>query len=507
MSWISRIPCKGLACKILLGCSIAILIPWLFFFFLLKHHDRKWMEDELLSQARAIYNLLTTTRQWISLHGGIYLWNGEDYTLVTPSHFIKDLSTFSEKKLFYKIKIAVENPKNPAHRPDAFEREAIALLKQGKQEVWKIDPEKHLYRYAAPLTFEEECLSCHRWPLQKAIVGCLSLSLPIQNLQEKIAKRRKLINIYFIVIFIFMFFSLSLLIRRMVLDPLKRFKLTTQKIKDGHYLPVEIRSGDEWRDLAETFNGMVHQIRHHQEELERKIQEATEKLRKAYEELRKTDQFKSEFFSNITHDLKTPLSAIKGTIDYLLRKDPENQHLKIAQKNVQKLLQMINTILDITRLEHGQLELNRELCDLRELVEEACLSHEPLAWEKEIEIRQHIPSEPIWVEIDPERMYGVISNLLDNAIKFSPRNSRVEVRLFREDHRAFLEVEDYGPGIKPEERSKIFQKFYHTHSGGLGLGLAISYGIIKAHKGEIWVRSPEGHQGTIFVVALPLKNG
>ncbi len=497
-------PCKGLACKIIGGSALAILIPFVFFFIFLGYYDQQWLEYELRSQARAIYHLITVTRQWISWHGGIYVKNDSEFQLLTPSHFVRSLSLFSKDKLPYTIKIAVENPKNSMHEPDSFEKIAIESFKSGNKEYWQI--EGSLYRYAAPLNFRTECLNCHKWSPEKNIAGCISISLDITRIREHLSQRKRLITAFFILTFLLMMISLSFLIRKWILNPLNKFKSTTQKIKEGVYTQVQIHTEDEWQDLAETFNAMISQIKNHQEELEARIAEATEKLRTAYEELKKTDQFKSEFFSNVSHDLKTPLSAIKGTIDFLLRKNPGDQHLLIAQKNVHKLLQMINTILDITRLEHGQLELNKDLVDLRELVEEACLAHQPLAWEKNVTISWKPPEEPLWVEIDSERMYGVVSNILDNALRFSPSNTEVIVRAFKDDGRAVLEIEDYGPGIKSEEKQLIFEKFYHRNSGGLGLGLAISYGIIKAHEGDIWVSDPEDHRGSIFVIVLPLRD-
>jgi len=417
---------------------------------------------------------------------------------------VRDLSLFSRGSLPYTIKIAVEHPKNPLHAPDPFEKEAIRQFKTGKKEYWKL--KGTLYRYAAPLTFRSECLNCHRWSAEKTVAGCISIALDTTRMKEHLSRRRELINAFFVLTFLLMMVSLSVLIRRWILHPMDKFKTATQRIREGKYTRVDLNSRDEWQELAETFNSMVNRIKNHQEELEAKIAEATEKLRTAYEELKKTDQFKSEFFSHISHDLKTPLSAIKGTIDFLLRKNPGDQHLLIAQKNAHKLLQMINTILDITRLEHGQLELTKDLVDLRELVEEVCEAHQPLAWEKEVRISWHPPGEPLWVEADAERMYGVLSNILDNAIRFSPRGSEVIVRASKNGNRVLLEIEDYGPGIQSEEKRRIFEKFYHRNSGGLGLGLAISYGIVKAHKGEIWVKDPEGHRGSVFVIALPLKD-
>ncbi len=497
-------PCKGLACKIICGITVAILVPFIFFFIFLRYYDQRWLEYELLSQARAVYSFITATRKWIAWHGGIFVKKEDNFYLITPSHFVSEFFQFSGSRLPYTIHIAVENPKNPAHRPGNFEKAAIKALKSGAKEYWHL--EGSIYRYAAPLKFGAECLNCHRWSAKKATAGCISIAFDITSIKSHLSRKRYLINIFFLLTFFLTMASLSILIRRWVLNPLEEFKGATRRIREGEYATVEIKTQDEWKELAETFNSMVQQIKNHQEEMEAKITEATEKLRKAYEELKKTEQFKSEFFSHISHDLKTPLSAIKGTIDFLLRKDPQNQHLLIAQKNVHKLLQMINSILDITRLEHGELELSRDLIDLREVVEEVCEAHQPLAWEKKITLSLSLPEKPLWVEIDAERIYRVFANLLDNALRFSPPQGQVIVRVFRDEGRAVVEVEDYGPGIKGEDKKFIFQKFYHKSSGGLGLGLAISYSMIKAHEGDIWVRDPNGHSGTVFVVRLPLKD-
>ena len=242
-----ELPCKGLACKILAGSGLVILIPFIIFIILLRHYDHKWMEYELRSQARSICRLIIVTRQWISWHGGIYIKDEKnDFKLLTPSHFVRDLTSFSRisQALPYQIKIAVKNPKSPEHQPDEFEKMAIELLKnRNKNEVWKI--EKDIYRYAAPLTFRGECLSCHKIPGKEPVAGCISISLKADKIKEYLAERRKLINIFFILTFIAMIMSLSFLINKLVLNPLNIFKKATEKIKEGKQEEVKIETNGE----------------------------------------------------------------------------------------------------------------------------------------------------------------------------------------------------------------------------------------------------------------------
>ncbi|QJA05678.1 DUF3365 domain-containing protein [Thermosulfurimonas marina] len=500
------LPCRGLACRIILGSLLALLIPFLGFMVFVHYDDQRWMERELRSQARAIYHFVTTTRQWIAWHGGIYIQDEEGrYRLVTPSHFVKDLLTFSKDKLPYHIKVAVKSPKNPAHAPDAFEKEALQALAQGKREYARL--EEGLYRYAAPLTFKPECRSCHRELEVPSMAGCISLSLKTTSIEGYLKKRKRLLTLFFGLMFGAVALSLSFLLRKTVLVPLSKFKEATQRIWEGHFARVHLGSRDEWQALAQAFNAMSERLENHQKELEEQVAQATRELKEAYEKLKETDRFKSEFFSHISHDLKTPLSAIKGTLDFLLRQDPENAHLRIAEKNVHKLLRMIEGILDLTRLEHGQIEFQKTLVDLGSLVEEVSLAHQPLAWEKSLDFQWALPEHPLWVEADPDFLYRALANLLDNALKFSPEGSQVRVRVLSENGWAQVEIEDSGPGVEEAEKNQIFHKFYHKNSGGLGLGLAISYNVIQAHGGEIEVRKARVLPGSLFVVRLKLAHG
>jgi signal transduction histidine kinase len=292
------------------------------------------------------------------------------------------------------------------------------------------------------------------------------------------------------------------------LNPLNTFIQASQEIERGDLdIRVELQTGNEWEKLAQSFNQMVERLATHQRELERKIKEATAELTRAYEELKKTEQFKSEFFSNITHDLKTPVTAIKGAVELLLRKDEDGKnkpYLAIIQKNVNKLSQMIRDLLDCAKLESGQLELKKEANNLVKTIEEAIFMANPLAWKKKIKILFDPPKQNIILSFDKERIQQVILNLLGNAIKFSPPGKEIWVKVKLQDDQVIISIEDFGPGIPEKEWKLVFQKFYRSkEKEGIGLGLAICKGLVEVHGGKIWISWAE-NEGSLFKVSLPL---
>jgi len=240
------------------------------------------------------------------------------------------------------------------------------------------------------------------------------------------------------------------------------------------------------------------------------LKRAVSDLSLAYDDLRRMEKFKSDFFSNITHDLKTPITAIKGASDILakkLRDEEYGPYVEILKRNVTRLSSMVRDLLDCARLESGELELNKEQLDLAEVVEDAVLMVQPLAWENQIEIEYDPPDEPYYVIADRARIEQAISNLLANAIKFSDKGAKVIVRLAHKDGQVVMSVEDFGPGIPQSEQKMVFKKFYRRSrekgSDGLGLGLAIARGVVEAHEGKIWISQPD-HQGVIMNISLPV---
>jgi signal transduction histidine kinase len=228
-------------------------------------------------------------------------------------------------------------------------------------------------------------------------------------------------------------------------------------------------------------------------------------------------EVKSQFVSVVSHELRTPLTSINGALGLLRTgaydSDPAKARniLEIAHKNSVRLSALINDLLDLQKIESGQMTYNMDQIDLSSLVEECMESIESFAQTYGIGLSLAPAPGTLVIEGDRDRLHQVLDNLLSNAVKFSRRGENVEVRLLRQPGHIRVEVQDHGIGIPPNSREKVFGKFTQVDSsdrrshGGTGLGLAIAQEIVAAHGGTIDYTSRLG-EGTTFSIDFPLKD-
>jgi signal transduction histidine kinase len=237
------------------------------------------------------------------------------------------------------------------------------------------------------------------------------------------------------------------------------------------------------------------------------------KRKKVEDTLRELDRMKSEFISNISHELRSPLHSIRGFTKLLLADkvpNPETQKefLTIIDKQSERLGIMINGLLDMSRLESGRFTLQKQSLSINEIIRETIDSFYSLASEKHTVINDDIPATLPEIEADGERLRQVMVNLLSNAMKFSNDGSSITVKSQSQDSELLVQVIDQGTGIPEEAMPHIFERFYRARDsmarGGAGLGLYISKQIIEAHGGRIWAESKVG-QGSTFSFTLPLN--
>ncbi|MBI2876661.1 MAG: PAS domain S-box protein [Candidatus Tectomicrobia bacterium] len=267
---------------------------------------------------------------------------------------------------------------------------------------------------------------------------------------------------------------------------------------------------------------------------------AEEELRRAYEELKELDRLKTDFLSTVSHELKTPLVAIRGYLEMALNgllgplSPPQEQYLGVALKNGLRLGALIDELLDFTRLESGRTPWERLPFDLIPLVQECLESIRPQLQEKGLSLVSHLPPGPLRVLGDRNKIAQALTNLLTNAEKFNRPGGAIRVTVSlsegsqnpappscirspgadpgAEEGAGWVEVgvTDTGIGIAPEHCAKVFDRFYQVDSscrrryGGMGLGLAIARGIVEAHGGTISVHSRLG-KGSAFSFTLPVK--
>ncbi|HOQ98329.1 MAG TPA: HAMP domain-containing sensor histidine kinase [Anaerolineae bacterium] len=249
--------------------------------------------------------------------------------------------------------------------------------------------------------------------------------------------------------------------------------------------------------------------------LEDLIAQRTEDLRQANEELTHLDRTRNQFFSVVNHEMRSPLTAILGYAEMLqaspLLSPDQAEMLHLIHENGRRLLELVNNLLDISRLENGRLNILAQPMDLMEAVDQALDVIRPLAQKKRIAIRVDAPPTLPNVMGETRRVAQVLVNLLSNAVKYTPETGRVTVTVTRDEARPMVRVHvaDTGIGIPRERLPHVFDRFSRLERDdiagtiGTGLGLSIAKGLVEAHGGEIWVESEEG-RGSTFAFTLPL---
>lgn len=276
---------------------------------------------------------------------------------------------------------------------------------------------------------------------------------------------------------------------------------------------VSIRDGVEVTALANEFNAMAGRLDELYRTLEQKVEERTRELQEANERLKVLDELKSEFVSMASHELRSPLSSMKMGVATVAREmvgplnDEQRQMLQIAERNIDRLTRLTTDLLDLTKIEAGQLDLELHDNDVREIAVEVADVSAPLAGEKGLYLRVAPGTGDTVAPSDRDRLYQVLENLVNNAINFTDEGG-VTVAVERRGDRVVASVSDTGIGIPPQVAGTVFDKWSRAHSEtrsekrGTGLGLAICKGIVEAHGGSISVESETGG-GSTFRFTVP----
>lgn len=265
--------------------------------------------------------------------------------------------------------------------------------------------------------------------------------------------------------------------------------------------------------LKQHLSQSRNELRLAQEQLARQNLE----LATANAELRRLDDLKSTFVSVAAHELRTPLAAIQGYVEMLVDEDlgplsnGQREYLAIAQNSTQRLLHITSSLLDVTRIEAGRVDLVLQPTDLSALVQRVAAEYEPhVTARAQCLTLYHTPELPPAL-CDPTRTSQIVGNLLSNAIKYSPRNGCIHIAVAPAPEEGFLQlsVTDNGVGIAPEDQDKLFRRFFRaasatqTGASGAGLGLYITRSLVELHGGRIWLESESG-KGSTFYVTLPI---
>jgi len=294
-------------------------------------------------------------------------------------------------------------------------------------------------------------------------------------------------------------------------EAVKIISLRAEKVKDRDWSEEEINVFTEAVKIIS--------LRAEKVKAEEKAKNHQIKIEQQNIKLRKLDQLKSDFINVTSHELRTPMASIKGYVQMLSMgslgeiTEEQEKSLEIVLRNINRLDRLIQDILDLSQLESGTMEFVPEEIDLQKMIDEVTETMRSSADIKDIKIGNEVEEQLPHLTIDPERIKQVIINLTNNAIKFSPDGSVINLKVKKEQENVLFEVEDFGRGIPKDKQERVFETFYQVDSGmkrsfgGAGLGLSISKDIIIAHEGKIWVeREGLPGKGSTFRFTLPIKS-
>ena len=317
--------------------------------------------------------------------------------------------------------------------------------------------------------------------------------------------------------------GLSVLLARRLVRPVKQMRTAAARIGAGAYDErIELRRRDELGGLADELNGMAASLQASVRGLEQRVKDRTQELQQALAELSQkgsqlevASRHKSEFLANMSHELRTPLNAIIGFSQVLRQRlfgeinAKQEEYLDDILASGNHLLDLINDVLDLSKVEAGQVELEVATFSLREALERGVVTVRERATKNGVRLSLELAADVDLVDGDERRVQQVVFNLLSNAVKFTPRGGSVVVASARENGEVLVSVTDTGPGIAADDQERIFEEFQQTDVGvqqreGTGLGLALSKRLVELHGGRIWVESQPGH-GSRFVFTLPIE--
>jgi two-component system sensor histidine kinase BarA len=397
------------------------------------------------------------------------------------------------------------------------------------------------YRLAMPLYNEESCMSCHDGthasagifvnslavspeasrPSPRALLGMVEVDIPSQVTENQLFLNRVFILLAGTLAGTLAIGVLYLIVSRLILQPVRVLQETAEKVSQGDLnIRSDISSRDEFQQLSETFNIMLANLQTRDEQLRASNKALDLKLGQLAETnvaLYESNRLKSEFLANVSHELRTPLNSILGFAELLRETAEQNPDAKSARylQNIllagRNLLDLINDLLDLAKIEAGRMDVRSEPLSLGDVFEGLINLIKPLAEAKGLGIATSVGEGVPIIRTDPAKLQQVLYNFLSNAIKFSPQGGRVDLTAMMDGaEHVRISVTDGGPGIEPGQQEMIFEKFRQIdgsvtrqHSG-TGLGLAISKELTALLGGTIGVASVPG-QGASFWIVLPLQ--
>jgi signal transduction histidine kinase len=422
------------------------------------------------------------------------------------------------------IKPSARKPVAPNADPEEVRMINRFLNDPGHPEESRQSGDNFLYYGAIRAT--PKCLTCHPRPDEKETMGDLKddqlmyvvrISLSSNAIEENVNLNRAILISVALVTVLSIMAGSYLIVRYVIVKPVKHLKEVSDAIAAGELnVRSEIQTGDEFEDLSYAFNRMLRSLMATQEQLRETniaLDRRLDELARANMALYESNRLKSDFLATMSHELRTPLNSILGFSELMLANPQLGDRLRRWAGNVQssgkQLLALINDLLDLAKIEAGKMEIKPEVVSVADLAEGLLAMFRPLAEKKNIDLRSAIdPALPPVVQ-DVGKLRQILSNLLSNALKFTPEGERVLLRAESDGPDLILAVSDTGIGIATADQDVIFDKFRQAASPmtreyeGTGLGLSIVRELSKLLGGDVSLKSELG-RGSTFTVRIPL---
>lgn len=523
---------------VILLAVLLVILDSVLVFFVYKRTRREFVK-EVREKAKLIAMELETTRNYLaSALQNSKIGITEQTKFFIPAVSANAIGTKFAEKTGYIIRQTSRKYRNLFNKPDHFEEDVLRKMEENPNlfEYWSDDviDGKRVERYLYALYVKEDCLLCHG-SKEKApefirknyavgydykvgeLRGAISVVIPKEIAEQKFAA-----NVIFFItassVSIVMIVAILFLTTEKLMRPIERLTTAVATIsKTGDLTTkVDVLSKDEVGQLGRAFNDMSTKLQSTHATLEQRIAEKTAHLQQAILALERANKMKSEFLANMSHELRTPLNAIIGFAEVLRDKiagdlnEEQTDFVTDIHSSGCHLLQMINDILDLSKIEAGKMELQYGIFLVPEAIDEVNTILKGLASKKHLELKTVILTEVKNIEADRVKFKQVLYNLLSNAIKFTPENGKIILEAGVMDDMLQLSVSDTGIGMKSEDQQKVFKEFWQADSSfarkyeGTGLGLALTKRIVEMHGGKIWFESEYG-KGSVFYFTLPLK--
>ena len=395
-----------------------------------------------------------------------------------------------------------------------------------------MDKEKELYIYYQPVFAKKDCVTCHRnpsIPVSRAdlrtgdLLAIVKVGIDAEDTLEGQRQNRAMLLVAAIAAVFLAMVTLYAIVRYVIVKPLRHLRDVSNAVRQGEVEQrAVIHTGDEFEELGAAFNRMLRQLLRQQDELRlvnKELDGKIDEMAHANMRLFEMNQLKSDFLATVSHELRTPLNSIIGFSDLLEGgeglEDKQRRYANNIQRSGKQLLEMINDILDLAKIESGKLEVNPGDFDIGTLVATQCDLAQPLSQQKNIDLEYEVAPGLPPMRQDQSKLVQILNNLLSNAIKFTPDGGRINVTARREEQGDLrLTVADTGVGISESEQQLVFEKFRQGTSvlpggnamtreySGTGLGLSIVRELCRLLCGDITLQSELG-MGSEFTVHLP----